>query len=96
MADGQITADGDQAFQTVNADGVHLALAGSFGTGTVSVEQEINGTVYPLRASGTAITFTAADDVILNVRQGDKIRLSMAGSTAPVVDFNLAGAAIAR
>lgn len=96
MADGQITANGAEPFQAVHSDGVHLALAGSFGAGTVSVEQEVNGTVYPLLSSGTPITFTAAADVILDVRVGDKIRLSMAGATTPSVDYNLAGAELVR
>lgn len=98
MASNQIAADGATDFQAVNADseGVHLALAGDFGGGTVAVQQDVNGTTYPLLDDGVAIVFTAAADVRLNVHPGDKLRLNMSGSTNPAVDFNFAGAAIVR
>lgn len=98
MASNRIIADGNSAEQYVISDGegVHLALAGDFGGGSVAVEQEVNGTFYPLLNEGVAITFTSAADVRLNVVTGDLLRLVTTGATAPAIDFNFAGASISR
>ena len=46
---------------------------------------------------GVPIVFTANADIPLNVTKGDRIRLNMTGVvTASDVDFNIAGASIAR
>lgn len=98
MAANRITADGNTEEQYVisNGEGVHLALAGSFGGGTVAVQHKVNETFYPLLNDGVAITFTAAADVRLNVVTGDLLRLVTTGSTTPAIDFSFAGASISR
>ena len=98
MSGNRITADGstDPQYVAGSSDGVHLALAGDFGGGTIMVNQEVNGVVYPLLDDGAEITFTAAADVRLNVASGDILILTMAGSTAPTVDYSLAGAMLVR
>lgn len=96
MASNAISADGAQAWQIVSGEAVHIAVAGTFGGGTISLEQDINGSAYPVLNEGVAITFTADEDVRLNTVSGDKIRLNMAGATTPAVDFNIAGASLER
>jgi len=96
MSSGQILVDGATDFQAVNQNGVHLAMTGDFGGGTIAVQHEVNGTTTPLLSDGVAITFTADADVRLNVQIGDKIRLNTSGATSPVVNFNIAGASLIR
>lgn len=89
----KITADGlTQPMLVLEAStGVHISLAGDFGGGTVAVEQDVNGAWFPLLNEGTAVEFTGNSDVLANLRLGDRIRLNMTGSTAPDVNFKLAG-----
>ena len=98
MASNSITANGstDSMGVASGGEGVHLSLAGSFGGGTVAVENLVNGTFYPLRSDGDALTFSAPANVRLNVVSGDVLRLTTSGATAPVIDFNLAGAGLVR
>ena len=96
MASNQITEDGTTPDQKVNAGPIHIAVAGSFGGGTVAVEYKNNNTYYPLLNEGAAIQFTTAANVRVNVTAGDVIRLSMTGSTSPAVDYHIAGAGLVR
>ncbi len=97
MASGKIIANGVTAFQDVTQEGVHVAAAGTFDSGSIAVEQDVNGTTVPVLDEGVAIVITADIDFLLNVTKGDRIRLNMTGVvTASDIDFNLAGASIAR
>ena len=91
MSSNQITADGPAEWVFVTSDSVHVAVHGTFGGGTVKVEQEVNGVVSDLLDSQAAITSTANDDYKLNLGVGDKIRLIMSGSTTPVVNWSIGG-----
>ena len=97
MASGKIIANGATAFQDVTQEGVHIAVVGTFDSGSIAVEQEVNGTPAPVLDQGVPIIFTADADIPLSVTKGDRIRLNMTGVvTAADVDFNLGGASIAR
>lgn len=96
MASNNIVGDGPADWQVVAEEAIHIAVAGTFGGGIITVEQDINGSVYPLLNEGVAITFAVDTDIRVNTAVGDKVRLNMAGATAPDVDFNIAGASLER
>ncbi len=98
MASNILEANGATAMVNVDAagEGVHLALVGDFGGGTITVMQNVNGTPTPLLDEGVAITFTASSDVRLNIVSNDQVWLDMAGATAPSVDWQFSGTGIAR
>lgn len=91
--EGQFTADGSTAWQVMPKQGhVHIAGAGSFGGGTITIQQQINGTTYSvLDGSQTALTYTAAFDEVLYFGAGDKFRITLSSSTAPALDWKIAG-----
>lgn len=96
MAENTLEADGSTPWLTVRSEGAHMSLQGDFGGGTVTVEQRIKGATYDLLDSGTAITSAVAVDQQLNVRPGDTLRFTLAGATAPSLDWKLAGAGMER
>ena len=96
MSSNRITENGPTEWLFINSNSAHVALTGSFGGGTVTVEQSVNGAISNLLDSQVAITSTASDDYKLNVSEGDKIRLNMAGATSPSVDWAVGGASKAR
>lgn len=91
MSSNRITGNGASEWVVITSESVHVALSGDFGGGTVTVEQEVNGVVSDLLDSQVAITSTANDDYRLNLGIGDKIRLNMAGSATPSVNWSIGG-----
>ena len=83
MASGILAADGSTPFHLIDSDDAYVSVNKDFGGGTVAIEKRIEGQVFPLRSSGAAITFTAADDSDYGVPKGLEIRLTLSGSTAP-------------
>ena len=94
MTSNTIDENGSTPWLITQGDGVHLALAGTFGGGTVLVEQRINGAAFPLLNEGANITFTAAADVRLSTGDGDAIRLTTSGATAPSIAYSASRARI--
>lgn len=95
MAQGKLTADGSTEWLTVTTkEGAktNIFVAGTFGSGTITVEKQINGNTSDLLQSGVAITMTAADDNMYNLAPRVKIRLTLAGSTSPAIDWQVPGA----
>ena len=92
-SEGQFTADASTDWIVMDHQGhVHIAGAGTFGSGTVTIQQKINGTTYSvLDGSQTALTFTAAFDEVLYFGAGDRLRLNLASSTTPALDWKIAG-----
>ena len=91
MATGKITANGSTDWYKVVETGTHIAVHGTFGGGSVAIEQLINGTAYPLLDAGTAIALTVADDSYYELRPGDAIRLATTGATTPAIDYSITG-----
>jgi len=101
MAKGTVTTNTPTAFQDVTQDGVHVAANGVFDGASFAVEQELGDELVsnpqPILDEGVAIVITADIDFLLNVTKGDRIRLNPTGGGGSLdVDFNLAGASIAR
>jgi hypothetical protein len=94
MAYGAITANTATSWLTVSETPTHIALGGTFDSASIALEQEINGTAYPvLDVNDTAITYTAAIDDPLNLNKGDRIRLNPTGGGVSLdVDWSIAGA----
>lgn len=88
---GTFTADGSSAWLAVKTHPVHIAINGTFGSGTVAVEQRIQNTTSTVVDSGAAIAITAADNSSYNFQEGDSIRLTLSGSTSPDLDYKISG-----
>jgi hypothetical protein len=93
MASGTFTADGNTSwFLVQDNNGIHVAGKGTFGAGTVKVQQTINGNTYTLLDDLSAeISHTANFDRTIGVRTGDIIRLNLSGATAPAIDWMITG-----
>jgi hypothetical protein len=80
---------------SVGRGGVHVAITvahgGTFGGGSVTLYQIIDGHTVPLRGSdGLALTYTAGADVYLQAQTGDVLQAKLAGSTGGNVLVSLA------
>jgi hypothetical protein len=89
MAAGKLEADGNTDPITIKGQNTHIAVKGTFGGGTVTVQEQVNGTWYAAEDSGTDITLTASDDLYLAFNPSDKIRLNLAGATNPAIDWQI-------
>lgn len=93
MASGTLTTNTNTNWYIVNDNaGVHIGGTGTFGSGTITVQQRIESS--PVSAkddAGSAITYTAAFDNVFDFRSGDVIRLNLAGATSPDIDWIING-----
>jgi hypothetical protein len=90
MSAGRLTEDGNTPEITIKGANTHIAVKGTFGGGTVTVQEQVNGTWYAAEeSSGTDITLTASDDLYLGFNPSDKIRLNLAGATNPAIDWQI-------
>lgn len=98
MASNRFTTNVASDFLVVNETPVHIALAGVFDSVSIALEQDINGTTYPVRDNvGAVIAYTAATDAFIEFNKGDLIRLTPTGGLGSLsVDWNVAGAGILR
>jgi hypothetical protein len=85
------SADGSTAWFLVVEHPVHIAVDGSFGSGTIAVEQRIKNTTSTVRDNGTEIGITSDDNSSYNFSPGDVIRLTLSGSTSPDIDWKISG-----
>ena len=94
MASGRLTADGSTPWVTIQAaEGTrpNISFAGDFGSGTVTLEKQLDGTTYDLLDNGVAITLTDDDDSSYNLAPGMKVRGTLAGSSSPDIDWYISG-----
>lgn len=83
---GQFTADG-----TITVTGTgpcSIEASGTFGGGTITVQQDRNGTYAPVTNDGTDVAWTADNDTAINYAPNSvhTVRLSLASSTSPAID----------
>ena len=88
---GTFSADGSSDWFLVERHPVHIAINGTFGSGTVAIEQEVQGVTSTVLDNGTTIGVTSDDNSSYNFQQGDTIRLTLSGSTTPDLDYKLTG-----
>lgn len=93
MSAGNFSVNASNNWFIANDDfGVHIASEGTFDSGVIAVEKEINGHVYAVRDEfGAAITKNAAFDLFINFKRGDKFRLTLSGATSPDIDWQVTG-----
>lgn len=93
MSTGLIDSNGSTASMTVKEDATHVALAGAFDGATVALEQDINGTWYPvLDSDSVAIEYTEAVDDSLYLGSYDLVRLTTSGGGGSLaVDWRVSG-----
>jgi len=91
IAAGSITGNESTDWVIVKESPIHIALDGSFGSGSIAVEQDLQGTVSTVRDNGTEIGITSDDNSSYNFQAGDVIRLTMSGATSPSVKYKISG-----
>jgi hypothetical protein len=87
-----LTADGQTGEFTASGS-FRVHLAGTFGGGTVTLEQRINNTFETL--VGTAQT-ADSDFILDSLKDGGIYRFDVAGSTTPAIVINVLGSAEAN
>jgi len=91
MKTGTLAADGSTPWFMVNSHPVHIAINGTWGSGSIAIQQEIQGTVSSILDEGTIIAITADDNSSYNFMPGDTFRLTLSGSTSPDLDYKITG-----
>tara|TARA_B100000902_G_scaffold397076_1_gene459777 strand:- start:755 stop:1036 length:282 start_codon:yes stop_codon:yes gene_type:complete len=92
MVVGSITANGTTDFQTVVHGPIHVSLTGTFGSGSVALEQrDAKGNAVAIYSGGSAITATANNDLYLSLYQGDTVRLNLTGASSPDIQYKITG-----
>lgn len=87
---GQVTEDG-----TVSVFGrgkCTVALSGDFGSGTVTINQDVNGSWVPMTDNGADVTATADNDYQFEFAPDSfhGIQVSLASSTSPDLGVDIA------
>ena len=88
---GTFSANGSTGWFLVKEYPVHIAINGTFGSGSVAIEQDLQGTTSTVLDNGTAIGITANDNSMYNFQAGDTIRLTLSGATSPDLDWKVSG-----
>lgn len=88
---GTFSADGSTEWFNVASHPLHIAINGTWGGGSIAIEQEIQGTVSSVLDEGSVIAITANDNSAYNFQSGDTFRLTLSGSTSPDLDWKVTG-----
>ena len=93
MIQGTFTADGSTDWiQLEDVGGVHVATKGTWGGGSLTIEQRINGTAYAIQApDDTVIAHTANFNRHVSFEKHDIFRLTISGSTTPSLNYSVSG-----
>lgn len=81
--EARLTEDSSTAWVQPTGDSAHFSANDDFGGGTITLQQRVQGVVYTLLDDETAITKTAAFDMLVAVRPKDVVRMTLSGSTDP-------------
>lgn len=88
MSKESFTLSANGNTETFQAQGdVTLHGSGTFGSGTVTIEQELDGAFVTL----SGFSHTAAFDEVLRVTDSGVYRLKLAGSTSPALKLIVSG-----
>ena len=90
MAEFTFTEDGSSDEFTLKKLSTHISIQGTFGSGSVALEQKIGDSFVPVFQDSVAIVITAPDDALYGLQRNDIIRLTLTGSTAPSIDVKIA------
>jgi hypothetical protein len=95
MAEGNFSADGSSDWFAMPTEGSAISVNGTFGGGTVTLEQVIKGVTYPVKSDATDITMTADDSAYYDIG-GMTVRLTLAGATAPNINWEISSPRIRK
>lgn len=84
-----IQANGDTESFVHYGGTVHMTATGDFGAGTLTVQKGVDDVTFTNLGTDTETTKTEAGFARFDARQGDFIRLNMAGATSPSVTVTL-------
>ena len=93
MPSGSFTANASTEWMKINGNsGVRVSLKGTFGGGTVTVEQLLDTVEGDfLDSDGISIQYTANADDLIQLRKGEIMRLTLAGATTPSLQWSVNG-----
>ena len=93
MIQSTFAADGSTGWmQLEDTSGVHIAVKGTWGAGSLTIEQRINGVAYAIQApDDTTITHTANFNRHVSFEKHDTFRLTLVGATTPVLNYSVSG-----
>ena len=93
MIQSIITVDGSTSwFQLEDVGNIHIAVKGTWGGGSLTIEQRINGSAYAIQNSAdVVITHTANFNRHVSFEKHDTFRLTLTGATNPSLDYSIAG-----
>ena len=93
MIQGNIAADGSTGWvQMEDTGGVHIAVKGTWGSGTLTIEQRINSIAYGIQSDDDAVIVHSANfNRHVNFEKHDTFRLTLVGSTSPSLNYSIAG-----
>jgi hypothetical protein len=89
MATGTLSANGSTDWITIKGYNSHVSAGGTFGSGTMSLEKQVDGVTLPVYDSGTAIALTAADDLLIGLHPKDKVRWTLSGATGASIQWQI-------
>ena len=93
MIQGNLTQDGSTGWiQFGGTGGVHIAVKGTWGDGTLTIEQNINNVAYSVQSDDDAvIKHTKNFDRHVSFEAEELFRLTLTGSASPSLDFSVSG-----
>ena len=93
MLQGNILQDGSTGWiQFGGTGGVHIAVKGSWGGGTLTIEQKINGDAYPIQSDNDAIIKQTKNfDRHVRFEAEELFRLTLVDSVSPDLNFSISG-----
>ncbi len=93
MIQETITVDSSTDWIQVDGyGGVHIAVKGTWGGGSLTIEQRINGTAYTVQSpDDVVITHTANFNRHISFEKHDVFRLTLTGATSPALDYSVSG-----
>ena len=87
-ATGVLEADGNtDEVRTRGSALVHVS--GTFGGGAIGIQRLVGNAFVNVTDDGAAISFTAANDVLIELRGSNVVRGVLAGSTSPELTWEI-------
>jgi hypothetical protein len=93
MIQSTLTEDGNTGWiQLEDGGGVHIAVKGAWGGGTIKIEQRINNTAYQIQAvDDSLIQHINNFNRHVSFEKHDTFRLTLTGSTSPTLNYSISG-----
>ena len=93
MITSEFTGDGSTGWlQVEDVGGVHISVKGTWGGGSLAIEQRVNGNVYTIQTSDDSlVVHTNNFNRHVSFEKHDIFRLTLSSSITPTIDYSIAG-----